>query len=55
MKVYTKIGDEGRTCFFGCGLISKDDPRIEAFGALDELNSVLGVSLCFVQDELLRE
>src|SRR3989338_436445 len=55
MKVYTKIGDEGKTTFFGCGLIDKDDPRIEAFGALDELNSVLGVTLCFIEDEKLRQ
>ena|SRR3989338_614916 len=53
MKIYTKIGDQGKTTFFGCGLVPKDDPRIEAFGALDELNSVIGVTLCFVDDEQL--
>ena len=52
-KVYTKIGDQGRTCFFGCGLVSKDDPRIETFGALDELNSILGVTLCFIENDQL--
>lgn len=54
MKIYTKIGDQGRTTFFGCGLIEKDDARIEAFGALDELNSVIGITLCFIEDERLR-
>lgn len=54
MKIYTKAGDEGKTCFFGCGMVSKSDPRIEAFGALDELNSVIGITLCFVEDEKLR-
>ncbi len=54
MKIYTKMGDFGKTTFFGCGMIDKDDPRIEAFGALDELNSVIGVTLCFVDDEKLR-
>ncbi len=54
MKIYTKIGDQGKTTFFGCGLVQKDDARIEAFGALDELNSVIGVTLCFVEDESLR-
>lgn len=49
------MGDEGRTTFFGCGMIQKNDPRIEAFGALDELNSVLGVTLCFVEDVKLRQ
>ena len=55
MKIYTKVGDQGRTMFFGCGMVQKNDPRIEAFGALDELNSVLGVTLCFVEDEKLRQ
>lgn len=54
MKIYTKIGDEGKTVFFGCGMVNKDDPRIEAHGALDELNSTIGVALCFIEDEKLR-
>src|SRR3989338_5088425 len=54
MKIYTKIGDQGKTTFFGCGMVDKNDPRIEAFGALDELNSVIGVTLCFVEDDKLR-
>jgi cob(I)alamin adenosyltransferase len=55
MKIYTKVGDYGKTAFFGCGMIGKSDPRIEALGALDELNSVLGLTLCFVEDEKLRK
>ena len=55
MKIYTKVGDEGKTAFFGCGMVEKDDPRIEALGALDELNSVIGLTLCFVQKESLKE
>jgi len=54
MKIYTKIGDEGSTAFFGCGMVQKSDPRIEALGALDELNSMIGITLCFVEDEKLR-
>ncbi len=54
MKIYTKTGDKGKTCFFGCGLVEKDDPRIDALGALDELNSVIGVALCFINDEKLK-
>lgn len=54
MKVYTKVGDKGRTAFFGCGMIQKDDPRIEALGALDEVNAVIGVTLCFIEDEKLQ-
>ncbi len=54
MKIYTKIGDQGKTTFFGCGMVEKSDSRIEAFGALDELNSIIGVTLCFVEDEKIR-
>ncbi len=54
MKIYTKKGDEGKTSFFGCGMVQKNDPRVEALGMIDELNSVIGVTLCFVEDEKLR-
>ncbi len=55
MGVYTKIGDKGKTAFFGCGMIQKDDPRIEALGAVDELNSVIGVTLSMVSDKELQD
>ena len=55
MKIYTKMGDAGKTMFFGCGMVQKNDPRIEAVGALDELNSVIGITLCFVEDTRLQE
>ncbi len=44
MKIYTKTGDPGDTGLFGGPRISKDAPRIEAYGTVDELNSVLGVA-----------
>lgn len=43
MKIYTKGGDKGRTGIRGGQRVDKDDPRIEANGCLDELNSVIGV------------
>jgi len=43
VKIYTKTGDEGLTGLFGGGRVSKDDPRVEAYGDVDELNAVLGV------------
>jgi len=55
LKIYTKIGDQGKTTFFGCGLIQKNDPRIETFGALDELNSIIGVTLCFITDDRVKQ
>ena len=55
MKIYTKIGDLGKTTFFGSAMIEKSDPRIEALGVLDELNSIIGVTLCFIEDKRLQE
>lgn len=55
MKIYTKKGDGGQTSFFSCGMVQKCDPRVEALGVLDELNSVIGVTLCFVEDDKLRQ
>jgi cob(I)alamin adenosyltransferase len=44
MKIYTKTGDRGDTGLFGGPRVGKDSPRIEAYGTVDELNSVLGVA-----------
>ncbi len=45
MKIYTKTGDDGTTGLFAGPRVEKDHPRIEAYGAIDELNAVLGVVL----------
>jgi cob(I)alamin adenosyltransferase len=42
MRLYTKTGDDGTTQLFGAERTAKDDVRIEACGALDELNAALG-------------
>ncbi len=42
MKIYTKTGDDGTTGLFGGGRVPKDALRVEAYGTVDELNSVLG-------------
>lgn len=44
MKIYTKTGDAGDTGLFGGGRVGKDDPRVEAYGQVDELNCVLGMA-----------
>jgi len=43
MKIYTKTGDAGDT---GClrRRVQKDDPRVEAYGDVDELNAVIGMA-----------
>lgn len=45
MKIYTRGGDDGSTALFGSGRVEKNHARIEAFGAVDELNALLGVAL----------
>ena len=44
MKIYTKTGDAGSTGLFGGGRVGKDDPRVEAYGDVDELNACIGVA-----------
>lgn len=64
MSIYTKTGDDGRTGLLAGGRVGKNDPRIEAYGTVDELNALIGVAraagldnfsdrlLARVQDEL---
>jgi cob(I)alamin adenosyltransferase len=42
-RIYTKAGDGGQTSLVGGHEVSKDSPRIEAYGTVDELNAVLGL------------
>src|SRR5438034_2959676 len=58
-KLYTRAGDAGETGLLGPARVSKDDPRVEAMGAVDELNAVIGLALVAqrenrVQDLLLK-
>jgi cob(I)alamin adenosyltransferase len=43
MRIYTKTGDSGETALFGGGRVTKDHPRVAAYGDVDELNSVIGI------------
>ncbi|MGE5313519.1 MAG: cob(I)yrinic acid a,c-diamide adenosyltransferase [Acidobacteriota bacterium] len=45
MKIYTKTGDRGETGLFGGKRVRKDAVRIEAYGSVDETNSVIGTVL----------
>jgi cob(I)alamin adenosyltransferase len=45
MKIYTKTGDKGETALIGGKRISKGDPRIVAYGSVDELNSNIGIAI----------
>ncbi len=42
-KIYTKHGDQGKSSLFGGQAVDKSDQRLEAYGTLDELNSILGL------------
>jgi cob(I)alamin adenosyltransferase len=42
LKIYTRTGDHGETSLFGGTRVPKNDPRIEAYGTVDELSSFLG-------------
>ncbi len=44
-RIYTRTGDDGSTGLGGGQRVDKDSLRIEAYGTIDELNSVLGVAL----------
>lgn len=50
MKIYTGRGDTGLTSLFSGQRVGKDALRVEAYGTLDELNSILGSALAFSQN-----
>ena len=52
-KVYTRTGDDGTTGLGGGQRVGKDSLRIDAYGTVDELNSVLGVALAVGLNETL--
>lgn len=66
MKIYTKKGDRGETSLFGGQRVSKSAKRIDAYGTVDELNSILGMAVAYglsdkgeqladkVQDQLFK-
>ncbi|MBM3911115.1 MAG: cob(I)yrinic acid a,c-diamide adenosyltransferase [Thaumarchaeota archaeon] len=55
MKIYTKTGDDGTTGLQGGSRISKSNPRIAAYGTIDEINSSLGIVLSSKLDNDIKE
>ncbi len=54
MKVYTKTGDKGTTSLIGGTRVAKNDVRLESYGAVDELNSFLGLLRSKLQDDEIK-
>jgi cob(I)alamin adenosyltransferase len=55
VKIYTKTGDRGETSLFDGTRVSKTDPRVSAYGDVDEVQAALGVALAAGLDADLSE
>ncbi|MBM4166674.1 MAG: cob(I)yrinic acid a,c-diamide adenosyltransferase [Ignavibacteria bacterium] len=55
MKIYTKTGDKGETSLYGGKRISKSSLRLEVYGTIDELNSIIGICRSMWPPEELEE
>ncbi len=52
-RIYTRTGDRGETGLLGGSRTAKDSPRVQAYGDVDELNSVLGIARLYLKDKEL--
>lgn len=50
-KIYTRTGDEGTTSLFGGERVNKSHPRIDAYGTVDETNSLIGMARAHLDGE----
>ena len=55
MKIYTKTGDRGDTRLFDGTKVRKHDDRVDAYGAIDELNAFIGAAGSFIKDGVLQD
>jgi cob(I)alamin adenosyltransferase len=55
MSIATKTGDEGETSLMYGRRVPKTDPRVEAYGCVDELNSAFGLARASAQDSFIAE
>jgi cob(I)alamin adenosyltransferase len=53
-RIYTRFGDQGQTKLLSGETVEKDDLRVDTYGALDELQSHLGMARALVRQETLR-
>ncbi len=55
VKAYSGTGDKGETSLYGGTRVEKADPRVEAYGDVDELNSQLGVARAHIKSKKLDQ
>jgi len=55
VRIYTRTGDSGETALFDGTRVSKHDPRIVAYGEVDELNAAVGVAASLTADGEIGE
>jgi cob(I)alamin adenosyltransferase len=55
VSIVTKTGDDGTTALMYGRRVPKNHPRVEAYGAVDELNAALGLARATAEHELVRE
>lgn len=51
MAIYTRTGDDGTTGLYGGTRVSKTCVQVEAYGALDELTTTLGIFITYISDK----
>ncbi len=55
MKIYTKTGDIGETSLFTGQRVKKSHSRVELYGTIDELNSIIGLAHTFGKEDILNQ
>src|SRR5437588_8954653 len=55
MSIVTKTGDQGETSLMYGRRVSKDDPRVDAYGSVDELTAALGLARAICDDKFVAE